>query len=380
MKRVELAAVVVLLCVSQVAYAQMPTQKMAIPAFFPLNKKSDGNRYDWLRILEAARTPIPPEPGTVKIVVADPSTLGTGFPSSDPCTASPQAMFNCLRQQGVLVLGYVSTKCSQRDNACTSSTLPPGWQQQSRVLRGGDDPNLGSVDAWYAAYGGSIDGIFLDEGPSLEAGDCGCRAGQQEYLKQYYGAYGSGLYQEIRNAHAGPCGGRACVMVNASQFPNDWVMLTANYATLWERPLYDNDNNGYQSYVTGKFCPCSGPGCGCQTTQSPNNWYSQRADKSLHLIHSTGPLNEWQVNDVVCRSANLGGPMLYLAEGTSNAYDRLPAYFEQLAQAMQGCPNVGYCGSGQFDACGNDCGVGSWCPAPEQCVMDPYGDMRCKFW
>jgi len=378
MRRFEVVTAVVLLAISSMAFGQAPPQKMAIPAFFPLTKKSDGVEYDWRKIYEASRTIAAPHPSTVGVVVVDLSTIGSaGYPSSNPCSASPTAMFNCLRQNGVLILGYVSTKCSQRDNPCPSSSLPTGWQQQSKVLYGGD--GVTSVKAWYdSPYGAYIDGIFLDEGPSVDTSStCGCRASNQGYLQQYYGASSSvsGLYQEIRNAHSGPCGGRACVMINASQFPNDWVMSAANYATLWERPLASSSQN----YVTGNFCPCaSSTNCNCATAQSPNNWYYQKAARSAHVVHSAPSLTRGQIDSIVCRSAGLGSPMLFVYDGTSGAYDHVPSYFYDLADSMQNCPDENHCGDGYYDSCGTPCGMGYWCPAGQQCLMDPYSVVSCQ--
>src|SRR5206468_12331122 len=131
-------------------------------------------------------------------------------------------VFDCLRRNGQVVLGYVATHGGSRPAAT--------------VLHGGDGEF--SVDQWYASYNGHLDGVFLDEGPT---------DAPTATIQSYY----QGLYQSIRTSKSGTCGTgtQACVMLNASAIGPDWAVNTAasggaasDWSTTYEAAVHGKDD------------------------------------------------------------------------------------------------------------------------------------------
>lgn len=385
---------------STAATAQVPPQRVAMPAFFPLSTKTNGT-YDWLRILQAG--------STVKIVVADISAVaGGGVTDGGPCLTGPAALFDCLHTAGILVLGYVPTGAGQRDldnsepdptiGQCTCTD--PGHRC---VLHGGDPagldataqpqpckyPGAATVDAWYQTYCPNaaachIDGIFFDTGPNLDSHipelATSCPAGQTCTIPWNQGqqAYYRSLYQAVTSRVTEPLGGRGCpspdgasnhqcVMVNAAQFKNNWVIspptsplsstaAIADYVILWERALHGSDmvstassqrceqigTTDTQEYLS-KFCPsptAQNPQ-NCGSTQLPERWYfdSSNTGRIAHVIFSVHDATD--ITRIITQSRNAyGSPgFLYVHDEDCDAahgavYHRLPSYFEQLVSAL----------------------------------------------
>jgi hypothetical protein len=212
--------------------------------------------------------------------------------------------------------------------------------------------NQANVKQWYDAYNGHIDGIFLDIGPTAGTG-----TSTQSYY-QY-------LYNQITANYSGSCGsGRACVMLNASQFEQSWVQQVSDYTVLWEHPLDDGQG---QNYLTN-FIPAS-------TQQSPEGWYFDptTADRHAHVVYSTPAAN---MDQVICQHWSYGTPMLYVFDGTSQAYNHLPSYYEAMINDLQGCPVNPPCGVIMSDACGNQCSIGNYC-APRTGICQDCGGYDC---
>jgi hypothetical protein len=331
MKRATLAMSAAI-AMSTAAAGQTPTQRLAVPAFFPLSTNGVVNN-DWVRIQRAG--------SVAKIVVPELDTIGNGVPGTG-CTSSPTAMFDCLHGNTQLVLGYVYTNSGQRDlgGNCPTKTC---------VLHGGDTvaPYAGIpyVDKWYSTYGGHIDGIFFDVGPSLY-GTTISEADQKAYYQS--------LYQTLTtpgspNFRSGPCGGHACIMVNASQFYNDWAMSVADYAVLWERALHGSDMStcnqaGSQDYFDRTwFCPADGvnPSNCAAPAQNPAGWYftPTNAAKAAHVIFSVHSAAD--ISRIIAQSrSSYGSPgFLYIHDQDCDpahgaVYSRLPPYFEQVVAAL----------------------------------------------
>lgn len=315
--------------------AQTAPQAIAVPSFFPLVSNYNGVTPDWIRIYNAG--------AVAKIVVApDPSTLGNGSGSPTDCNGSPTQMFDCLRSNGQLVLGYVDTSAGKRDGAC-ASTNP-----NCNVVQGLDGGL--SVNGWYQRYtdarGVHIDGIFLDNGPAVGSG-----SNTQAYYQN--------LYSAIRSAYAGKCNGRACILLNASQFEDDWVVNgpASDFAIMYERPVDGADNNGgcgnpdNQDYFGASttyplgFCPNFASGGPCVATQSPAGWYrlASNSSKIGHVLRKprqVAVLSNSDLDRIIAQGRSAyGSPGLFyvhdeacLANGAQ--YTHLSPYFEYLANAF----------------------------------------------
>jgi hypothetical protein len=339
-----------LLATALLSTAVAAQQQIVVPAFFPIAKSctastqgddtgcADANKGgDWSRIVAAGNK--------VGVVVVDFKEMGKGGDNVGPCTATPEALFTCLHQNGVKIFGYVSTLFDQR--------LDP--------ISGTDDT---SVSDWYARYcppGGQcyVDGIFFDNGPNVgESPAAECE--QQKYYGSTTGCLPpggipDGLYQEVTSRFQGTCAGagasarggsgtKACVMLNASQFPNSWALSASDYLTLWERPKNGQDQcppatPDQQDYLTNFIPQPSG--------QNPAGWYATTRATAAHIVSAVGdpvndPMNSMaEVASIISasRDANHSNPaLLYVHDqhcaARGSDYGQLSAYFEQVAAAM----------------------------------------------
>ena len=259
-------------------------------------------------------------------------------------------MFNCIHSAGrnYKILGYVNTA---------------GGSRASNYVTGGGDGQA-YITQWYNTYGGYIDGIFLDVGPARGSGTT---------LQSYY----QGLHTSIVG-HSGPCASsKACVMLNASQFEQDWVLSSsvANYVVTWEKPVGAGTNQYYLATGTTGFIPAA-------ASQSPTGWYTDPAKvgSTSHLIYGVSD-SVYSIASIVCKSQSAyGGPMLYVYDGTSSGYNHLPSYFETLAGNALNCPAQAQlpCGDGSTDSCGNNCGFGTYCTPGTGYCQDLGGYYGCQ--
>src|SRR5262249_29326894 len=213
--RVRLFLTLIVLGLSTQASGQ---QSVAVPAFFRLYRPDGSVNPDWVRILQAG--------ATAKIVVAGLDIGGNAGAGSDPCTQSPAQLFDCLRANGTLVLGYVDTRNATRQPPLPNPQNPPPDYPVTYVLHGGAGQD--SVAAWYAPYVGPIDGILFAQGPVYPG-----VSDQQSFCQTLYQA------MTTRPLYSGSCGlvgtgARACVMLNAASYAFSWVMTVTDYATLYE--------------------------------------------------------------------------------------------------------------------------------------------------
>jgi hypothetical protein len=338
---------------TQASGQQQRQQSLAIPAFFRLYTGTGNVNPDWVRILQAG--------SVAKIVVAG-IDIGDTPGQGNVCTSSPAAMFDCLRANGQLVLGYVDTSNGYRKPLDQQSQDWP----LTYVLHGGDFSPEGLlrqdfVDNWYNTYGGHIDGIFFDQGPIDPGGP--------PAMRQFYEALWSAMIN--RPFYSGSCGlagtgGRACIMINGSQFAHDWVMTVTDYATMYEFAVRGASNancccypnRGCSSCPGSPGCCCSQPGT-CPQTYLDTRWFcpgvdagtslcappyqdlpgwyftDQNAlDRMAHVLFSATP---GDIDPVISMSrGSYGRPgFLYIHDQNCAVYNRLPPYFEQLVTAVR---------------------------------------------
>ena len=240
-------------------------QRIVVPAFFELGS-------DW-EAIEAAGT-------AVRAVVPELS-----FSQIDPKTnpellKKAKAQFRALRKKGQKVLGYVSTQNGRRDRALIDK----------------------DISNWYALYHKELDGIFFDEGPQCD-----------DNMKGFY----SKLIRNLKQKHPK----RNFVMLNAPQFPNEWVIQVADLVILWEET------------ATAYNTKYGALGARCALIPPPKWWSKSRYfTRVAHIIH-TAPAD--QMPDLVKLARRRGAGNVYVFDGTSGAYKGLPAYWLDLVKEVQ---------------------------------------------
>jgi hypothetical protein len=307
-----------------VSTAAVGQQKTVVPAYFGVPTQTDPSKgYDWTRIATAG--------SAVLAVVADGSFPGNGLTGTcnhtsppdtycGPCSPSPgcsgawglcqaKCQFVVNHNAGQLVLGYVDTNF-----ACTNNTVA---SQETLVAN------------WYLKYSGYIQGIFYDDGPTLIS-SCPpntARAGlapldettvQRPDYNQVYG------YVHDPTTYAGK------VMLNASQFKNEWVMKdpAADYAVVFEKSYYDWTNNFFADQNNGQ----------------PAAWWTSPG-YSGKLAHVAFSAKQTDVSTAVNRSrtSTYGSPVIYLFDRDAtqpSAYAGVACFFEQQVAALQNQPAV----------------------------------------
>jgi hypothetical protein len=365
------------LLLSASATAQTPPQRIAMPTFFALASKSPTNStYQWLRVLSAAQA------GVVKIAVAEFDTIGSGVLDGGPCMVNAPAMFDCLRKNNVLVLGYVMTDSARRDLGTAGQVPCPCPRQDQRcALHGGDAtgsnaqgtrctyqlPNNTpdtSVDDWYNTYCPTasnchIDGIFFDVGPDVVDANELPESTQEPYYQSMFTDVRARPHDQdpSRGSGCGSVPGTAglnpCVLVNASQFYHDWLMSVgptplpaADYAVVWEHAAHGTDTcpkPDNQDYFTN-FIPqftgdCTNPN---GLVQCANDWYKADAARLGHVVFSVhlnvdNSIPFSTINNIIATSQSSNGSpaFLYIHDEDCARYSRLPDYFEYLVSALR---------------------------------------------
>jgi hypothetical protein len=325
------AAAILLAFASAPAVAQTHPEGMAVPAFFTLT--ADHNA-DWTNLLSAQ--------AVAKIVVLGDSV--NGFASTNPCTASVNAMIGCLHKNGTLVLGYVNS-----GGGCISLAVLEGTSS---------DPNNPTIGNWFPL---NVDGIFFDNvAPDPNNPACFSQSNYET------------LFKYVHNNRAwngvGPkmCGDTACVMINMSQYNLLWPLNSVNghadFATTYEAATSGRQEalacnrsvsspTARQNYfgITAPsedlgFCPASTvpgrstpPPSGCQTSMDPPDWYfGDFALKTAHVLRqdpTVAPVPD--LNAVITQSQTYNAGFLYVSDRTcpgaaGAVYDHVTSYFPTL--------------------------------------------------
>jgi Spherulation-specific family 4 len=342
------ASAVSTLALSMPAFAQA-IQRIAVPGFFPLNNSCAPSSIqspgctrpalgsDWSRIERAGPT--------VLIVVAD----GSFETLSGTNLTDAQTQFKRNRAAGQLVLGYVDSATGTRPITCTGT-------HPCSVM---DD-----VAQWYSNYvapfpnDSRLDGIFFDNGP-LDNGTL--TAAQDAQFNSYYTQLRQQVTQNFPTFK---------VMLNASQYPNNWVLSVADFLTMYERPEHGvsmqscppNFKSDQQDYIGTScsstnclpvippslgFCPWIDHTTNCGSVQTDSvtgmarGWYfdSANAPKIAHLVRAVTSATD--VPTIIGTSrASYGAPgLLYIHHQNCDPqlgalYGQLSDYFEQLVAAL----------------------------------------------
>ncbi len=272
MKSIPLFATV-LLIVS--AGSVQAAQKLVVPGYFPVGS-------DWTRIENAG--------SSVSIVVAlggqggFQTLVGAGL-------ADAQAQFGRCRAAGQAVLGYVDTAHG-----------PAGPRTVQDVAD--------EVGLWYDKYSGYIDGIFLDNGPEFPLGG----KTDQDYQDWY-----QWLSLYLLESY-----GVNFLMLNASQYPYEWVAQTFPYVLIWE--------NSYANYRSDATYKAIGPD---GNLEAPPGWWSS-ATYQGQLAHVITDASSANIADIVSLSRSRGSPLVFIHNQTADSYSPLTPYFETEVTAITG--------------------------------------------
>ena len=201
------------------------------------------------------------------------AVLDLGFaPGTGPPQSLQQfwlgAVAQC-HQAKIKVLGYIATANAN------------GTVTQQQICTTG----TGVVDQWYA-YIPDLDGIFFDEGPVANS----------TAIAQFY----QGIYQCVKAKHP-----TAVVLLNAAGFndPNGgWLTSACDIAMFIE--------DTFASYSAGF---------------SPASWWGKFPPKRvMHTIHNRQQAQLYRALQLAKRR---GAGYVYVFDGSSAAYDHLPAYW-----------------------------------------------------
>jgi hypothetical protein len=323
---------------SGAAAAQAP-QSIAIPAFYNLSDSSS-----WNRILAGGAI------GRI-VVIQDGLPIGATGHAND-CLGSPAQLISCLHQRGQLVLGYVPAGVGNRDNSCT-----PPLDPHCNSIQGHDGDS--NVNEFYTSTYSGIDGIFFDSTNNPGEGTV-----HQTY---YQGLFAATILKP------GGCSGRACVMLNSSQFEDSYVINSNvdDFVTTYEAPIHgaDNDsgcgsptNQGYFGISMSEplgFCPNEAvrppTQSSCSNTMMPNHWYfTTSTAKQAYVLRQPPPtiLGAPEIANIVNKSRmDYGTPgFIYIHDegcaGNGAQYTHLSQYFEPLVGVLASHVTVTRTGSG----------------------------------
>jgi Spherulation-specific family 4 len=251
------------------ASAAVCDQRLAVPAFFPLGD-------DWTRIEQAG--------SKVHLVVPE-FSFSTVDPATNPdlLKAARQQFARC-RNKGQKILGYVSTQGGARNRAAIDA----------------------DIDRWFARYPTQLDGIFFDEGPVAWVDT-------------------EAFYTDLIGGFKARHPQRSLAMLNAPQYPHEWVLAEADFVILWEE-----DEAAYVNHYGALDAN--------QNVIAPPGWWKKRANRNriVHVVHGCPGA---KLGNVVRLSKKRNAGRLYVFDGGSGAYDRLPTYWKKLLQAACAPPS-----------------------------------------
>jgi len=247
--------------------------KIAVPAFWGFSSATDPGPF-WQAVEQAGKK--------VRIVVAEYSLSQVDTGSNPDLWNTAKQQFNRCRSRGQQILGYVSTRNGTRPRQEIDSDL----------------------NAWYARYPTQLDGIFLDEGPQFD-----------DSKRAFY----EGLIADIKQTYPW----RTTVLLNAPQFPNEWVVQTADHVILWEEKADTYlDPNKYQALGPGGLL-----------VGVPSWWRNLKWTNSItHIIHTCPTTQQMSTVMGMARKRNAGN--VYVYDGNSSSYNRLPSYWTEEQKAL----------------------------------------------
>jgi hypothetical protein len=246
----------------------MIAQRIALPAFFVFDRQ--GNSADWQLLEQSGES--------VNIVVPD-ASVGLDSRLSATVVQRYRDQFQRCRNNGQKILGYVSTRSGARSRQDIDT----------------------DIESWFDRFPTQLDGVFLDEGP---VGD--------NSTQQFYTA----LINDFKTSRPT----RNVVLLNASQFPNEWVIQVADYVITWERDQ--------QSYLNNYRA--SGGGVPAWWTDP------QYVDRIVHIVYGSPIAAE--MDNIITLSKNRGAGLVYVFDRNSTGYGRLPSYWQEELAALPGGP------------------------------------------
>ena len=277
-------------------------QLLTVPAFFSLSTQTDPTQpTDWNRIQNAS--------GWVGLIVA-----------GDSFETAPLQIFD---------LHFAPT--TQR----TSGYVNTG--------HGGVDTNtvMGHVSNWNSHYGSSyVQGIFFDVGPTFDPSQVpGVTAAYENAPQpqafpgnpsfQGYQGYYNYLYTHTHSSYSYE------VMVNASQWPNEWIVSPssgtqgADRALLWEDTLFN-----YYNHWGAMPCGTSSGPCNGNVQNPPPAWWSSSTYTGNYYIgHTIFAATQFDVGPAIQRSwttsENRTASLVYLYDRPQATYSGIACFFER---------------------------------------------------
>lgn len=230
-------------------------------------------------------------------------------------SVAPQLVQDAHAQApGLLVLGYVPT-----DSATAVLPKAPVFENPPRQPYRTLADIQSYVDHWYRLCP-TLDGIFFDEGPAPWR-FTGAQSGMTFKVGYTVDPLIEKFYKDIYDHVKTKTSGRGThVMLNASEFMDQWVMGVADTVGLFE-----GDYIKYESKY--KLQP----------------WISNYPPVRIyHLIHSCQGFNFMSDQDQMIRMVAVaqerGAGLVYVFDGTSAAYNKLPSYWtDEVAAASDLC-------------------------------------------
>jgi hypothetical protein len=275
------------------------TQRSTIPAF-------SFSKTEWDRLLKTAPA------GTVVV-------LDIGIGEIDPNLTNPpgdeaKARVQAAHGANLLVLGYVPT-CMAFGvvNANPPIQSCPGKDGKPLAWRTVQAINT-YVDRWYAL---PLDGIFFDEGPDPESFE---KQGINPFPHPPVHAFYQAIFDHVKGVTAP--GGKLVMLNDAvlagnawSATANDaldhmnWVMQTSDIVVSWEADADAFEANYNNRAWLANFPP----------------------ERFAHVVHTCkDPPAETgrRMARIVEKSKQHGAGFVFVYDGTSNAYDHLPPYWD----------------------------------------------------
>ncbi len=297
--------------------AQPFTPQIVFPAFFDSAHLAD---FSTLTGLAPA----------VSIVVLD-ANIGSVNPPdvNDPSMqATWRGVVQGYQAAGMTVLGYIPTNSGV--GAAPNVPTRDGSARGPDITRDdicgvpGDPTHPGYINQWYTLTP-TIDGIFFDEGPAPYrfTGDPNSTTIAQPVRSFYHAIYDCVLAKPVR---PGSPNANPVVMLNASEYTDSdgwWIMennAQSQFRACDIALLYEGTS---AKYVT----PCDPVNPDGRIQYCPGPWWGNYpAERIAHTVHSC-PISD--LCRVVALGKQRGAGYVYVFDGTSSGYNRLPTYWRE---------------------------------------------------